>query len=440
MSDSQLAARLVETPHPRSAFKEQVLSAAIESGYLGHGAVLSSFVDVGGVVRTIESLKAAFGENFRHTFAAKANTMSKALDLVRTQGLGCEVASVGELAQARKVGFEPSSIVYDEPAKTEQIINRTLLDGVSLNIDNFEEFARVKSTMQHVLSKSRVGFRINPQVGAGSIGAMSTATKSSKFGVALDDSDNRQRLIEVYRSNPWLTSIHTHIGSQGCTLDLMVAGIRKVVDLVEEINAQTPTQRIQIIDIGGGLPVNFESEEIKPTFEEYADALRMQVPELFSGKYIVKTEFGRSIYAKNGFIAARVEYTKESGGKQIAITHAGAQIAARTAFMPDLWAIRLSVFDSDGHEKVGNEVVQDVAGPCCFAGDMLGRDRLLPLIESGDYVMLHDTGAYYFSNPFYYNSLPASAVYGARVSATGSIEFDVWREQQSIDEMLAVLG
>ena len=85
-------------------------------------------------------------------------------------------------------------------------------------------------------------------------------------------------------------------------------------------------------------------------------------------------------------------------------------------------------------------MIQDVAGPCCFAGDLIGHERKLPLIEPGDYIMLHDTGAYYFSNPFFYNSLPASAVYAATMSEAGSVDFDVWREQQTIDQMLAVLG
>jgi diaminopimelate decarboxylase len=50
---------------------------------------------------------------------------------------------------------------------------------------------------------------------------------------------------------------------------------------------------------------------------------------------LVKTEFRRSIYAKNAYMASRVEYTKESGGRRIAITHAGAQTAARTALSSD---------------------------------------------------------------------------------------------------------
>lgn len=442
MTDHQVAKSIdsLDAGYDSGAFKQQVMRAAIQAGHLGDDRVIASFVDSDGVARTIQSLKQAFPKHFQHTFAAKANTMYKALQLVKSQGLGCEVASRGELEQAMRVGFEPQKIVYDEPAKTEFIIRRTLADGVSLNIDNFDEFERVSSIMCTSGSDSRIGFRINPQVGAGTIGAMSTATKSSKFGVALDDKGNRSKIIDYYRSNRWLTSMHTHIGSQGCTLELMVAGIRKVVDLVAEINTAIGDQQIKIIDIGGGLPVNFDCEAFKPTFVEYAEHLQAQIPELFSGKYIVKTEFGRSIYAKNGFIAARVEYTKNSGGRQIAISHAGAQIAARTAFMPDLWAIRLSVFDASGRAKSGNEVVQDVAGPCCFAGDIIGRERELPLIEPGDYIMLHDTGAYYFSNPFFYNSLPMSAVYGATLSDAGAVDFEVWREQQTYDEMLALLG
>lgn len=161
---------------------------------------------------------------------------------------------------------------------------------------------------------------------------------------------------------------------------------------------------------------------------------------MFTGEYRVKTEFGRSIFAKNGFIISRIEYTKKSGHRHIAISHAGAQVATRTIFMPDHWKIRISALGPEGIEKTGAAVSQDIGGPLCFAGDMVGTDRLLPLIEPGDYVVLHDTGAYYFSNPFYYNALPAPAVYGVELNQDGSVGFDCWRNAQSMDDMLAVIG
>ena len=420
--------------------QEKILQASVSAGHFNDDRTIAAYVDTGGLKATVTSLKEAFPDHFTHTFAAKANTMSSALKQVKELGMGCEVASPGELEQALRAGFDPAEIVYDEPAKTLSVLEKVLGLGIGLNIDNFQEFERVRELQTGIGSRSRVGFRINPQVGPGSISAMSTATRTSKFGVALRDDGNRAALIAAYLDNPWLSSIHTHVGSQGCSLDLMTAGVGKVVELAEEINRAAGRQQVEVVDIGGGLPVNFESDEIKPSFADYATALSESVPELFTGAYRVKTEFGRSIYAKNGFIATRIEYTKSSGGRQIAISHAGAQLATRTVFMPDFWKIRLSVADPTGALKRGHERMQDVAGPLCFAGDMLGTDRLLPKIEQGDFVVLHDTGAYYFSNPFYYNALVAPAVYGARLADDGPVTFDIWRRKQTVDDMLALIG
>ena len=174
-------------------------------------------------------------------------------------------------------------------------------------------------------------------------------------------------------------------------------------------------RQVEVIDIGGGLPVNFDGEEVTPTFSDYAALLRERVPVLFSGDYRVRTEFGRAIFAKNGFIESRIEYTKQSGGRHIATGHAGGQVATRTVFMPEDWKIRISGYDATGRSKAGPAVPQDVAGPLCFAGDLAGRAVEIPLLEPGDHVVLHDTGAYYFSNPFYYNALSAPPIHGVRL-------------------------
>ena len=421
-------------------FHERVLRAAIAEGLLDEEPPLAAFVVTTAVEDTIDGLKKAFPSHFEHMFAAKANTMRRALELVRACGMGCEVASPGELEQALRAGFEPARIVFDEPAKTPAVLRRVLELGVNLNIDNFQEFERVRSLADRISGRPSIGFRLNPQIGAGSIDAMSTATASSKFGVALEDPGNRDTLIDCYRGNPWLNALHVHVGSQGCSLDMMAAGVGKTAALAEEINATIGRRQVDTIDIGGGLPVNFDSEQVTPTFADYAALLRQRVPVLFTGEYRVRTEFGRTVFAKNGFIVSRIEYTKVSGGRHIATGHAGAQVATRTVFMPEHWKIRLSGYDRAGRLKTGPNVLQDIAGPLCFAGDMAGRSLELPLLEPGDHVVLHDTGAYYFSNPFYYNALPAPPVYGARLEGEGLVQFDCWRRMQSLESMLAVIG
>ena len=411
----------------------------LEQGLVDEGTPLVSFVDIEGIYEAIDALQNSFPDNFFHTFAVKANAMRSVLSIIRECGMGAEVASPGEMAQALAAGFKPQDMVFDEPAKTTEVISQALKNNINLNIDNFQEFEEVKLLADSGAVNSRVGFRINPQIGAGSIKAMSTATNTSKFGVPIADEGVREMLIELYCQNPWLTSLHTHVGSQGCPLLLMAKGVKVAADLVEEINARIGKQQITTIDIGGGLSVNFQGEEVTPTFAEYAKVLKAQVPVLFSGKYRVLTEFGRSIMAKNGYIVSRVEYTKVSGGQRIAITHAGAQIAARTVFMPDAWPLRITAHNPDGSLKQTELVKQDIAGPCCFAGDKIADNRELPLLDRNDIVVVHDTGAYYFSNPFYYNSLPAAPVYA--VSTEGDdIKIDIIRRAQTIEEMMDVIG
>ena len=399
-------------PMPVAELKLLVLREAISRGLLDDATPLVGFIDEDGIRKTVAELQQSFGDNFFHSFAVKANSIHNVLSILCKSGMGAEVASFGELAQALKAGFKPADIVLDEPAKTELLIREVLERSVNLNIDNFQEFEAVKRTVKREGARSRIGFRVNPQVGAGHIAAMSTAQATSKFGVPLVDAGLRDQIIDLYCRHSWLTSVHTHVGSQGCPMELMAEGISRVVELAEEVNQKVGTPQITTINIGGGLTVNFDGDEIAPRFSDYADVLRERVPALFSGRYRVVTEFGRSVLAKNGFIASKVEYTKMSGGRRIAITHAGAQVAARTVFMPEAWPIRISAHNSDGSPKSTPVIGQNIAGPCCFDGDMLSVNRELPLLEKDDFVMLHETGAYYLSNPFYYNSLPAPPVYG----------------------------
>lgn len=419
------------------------LRAAVEQGLVSEREPVLGLLDVAGIAASATALRAAFatpGVAVTHTFAVKAASLVPVLALLGECGLGAEVASPGELALARAAGIPADRIVLDSPAKTVAELREALAVGIAVNADNPQELARIDALRAEVPSASPVGLRVNPQIGAGSIGAMSTATATSKFGVALLDPGAQEWVLRAYADRPWLNRLHTHTGSQGVPLELMAAGVRAAYELAERINAAAGRQQVTALDIGGGLPVDFGSDETTPAFADYADLLREQVPGLFDGRYELVTEFGRSLLAKNGTVLARVEYAKSAGGRPIAVTHAGAQVATRTVFVPDAWPLRVLALDAKGREKGGEPVVQDVAGPCCFAGDLVARERALPLLEAGDHVALLDTGAYYFSTHFAYNSLPRPAVHGYSVHADGSVTFAPVRRAQSEVEVVAESG
>ncbi|MGI5338337.1 diaminopimelate decarboxylase [Streptomyces sp. CA-181903] len=427
--------------------RDAAVRAAVARGLVDEGRPVAGLLDVAGIRASAAGLRAAFdevrtggGRGVLHAFAVKAASLVPVLRLLADEGLGCEAASPGELALARAAGVPPGRIVLDSPAKTPAELREALALGVAVNVDSRAELARLDALVAAGGPPAApLGVRVNPQVGGGSIGAMSTATESSKFGVALRDPGARAWLLRAYADRPWLTRLHGHVGSQGCPPELLAEGARIVYELAEEINGLAGRQQVDTLDIGGGLPVNFASDEETPSHRDYARLLAATVPGLLDGRYGLVTEFGRSLTAKHGLVLARVEYAKSAGGRRIAVTHAGAQVATRTVFAPDAWPLRVAAYDAQGLPKTGTPVAQDVAGPCCFAGDLVAVDRALPPLEAGDHVALLDTGAYYFSTPFGYNALPRPGVYGWTGTADG-VRFAPVRAAQTLDELIAESG
>ncbi|MGW1378631.1 diaminopimelate decarboxylase [Streptomyces sp. NPDC002446] len=426
--------------------RDRAVQAAVARGLVGAGEPVAGLLDVAGIRRSARELRAAFtefsapGTPVLHAFAVKAASLVPVLRLLAQEGLGCEVASPGELALARAAGVPVARTVLDSPAKTPAELREALALGIAVNADNPEELSRIDGLMASAPSTAPIGLRVNPQIGGGSIGAMSTATDTSKFGVALRDEGARDWVVSAFLARPWLTRLHAHVGSQGMPLELMAAGVRSLFELAEEINEKAGRRQVGTLDIGGGLPVNFSSDAVTPTYREYVALLRAAVPGLLSGRYGLVTEFGRSLLAKHGTVLARVEYAKSAGGRPIAVTHAGAQVATRTVFVPEAWPLRVAAYDAEGRPKTGEPVAQDIAGPCCFAGDLVAENRPLPLLASGDHAALLDTGAYYFSTHFAYNSLPRPGVYGYAVAADGSVRFANVRSPQSLEDLVAESG
>ncbi|MFJ3232553.1 diaminopimelate decarboxylase [Streptomyces sp. NPDC086787] len=431
----------------RGTRRDDAVRAVVKQGLLGPDAAVVGLLDVTGIRESAAALRAAFeavtapGTPVLHTFAVKAAPLVAVVRLLGEEGVGAEVASPGELALARAAGTPPERIVLDSPAKTVAELREALALGIAVNADNPQELERVDALARSAPDRlPPLGLRVNPQVGGGSIESTSTATPTSKFGVALRDEGAREWVLRAYADRPWLTRLHAHTGSQGIPLPLMAEGVAEAYRLAEEINARVGRRQVDTIDIGGGLPVNFASEETAPTYGEYARLLRETVPGLLDGRYGLVTEFGRSLLAKHGTVVARVEYTKSAGGRRIAVTHAGVQVATRTVYAPEAWPLRIAAYDAKGRPRSGPEVVQDVAGPACFAGDLLARGRALPPLEQGDLAAALDTGAYCFAHHYAYNSLARPGVYGFAPDGSGGVAFATVREPQSLDEIVADSG
>ncbi|MGW1775012.1 diaminopimelate decarboxylase [Streptomyces sp. NPDC002104] len=426
--------------------RDLAVRAAVGQGLIDDSSPLVCLLDTAGIRASAAALTGAFagalapGTPVLHAFAVKAAPLVPVLRLLADAGLGCEVASPGELALARAAGVAPERIVLDSPAKTAAELREALALGVAVNADNRQELERLDALVARTPTASPIGLRINTQTGAGTIDALSTATATSKFGIALRDPGARAWLVRAFLDRPWLTRLHTHSGSQGVPLPLIAEGVRELYALAEEINAAAGRRQVDTLDIGGGLPVNFTSDAATPTHADYVHTLRSAAPGLFSGAYGLVTEFGRSLTAKHGLILTRVEYTKTTGGRPIALTHAGVHLATRTVYAPAAWPLRILPYSAKGSPLTGPPVAQDIAGPACFAGDLLASARELPLLAPGDLVCVPDTGAYAFTAHYGYNSLPRPPVHGFTVTPDGGVRFALARAAQRLSDLAAEAG
>ncbi len=389
-----------------------VLAQALVRSLLTDADTACLVYDLDALDARLDELAALFPASALHAVAVKAAPLPALLARLVRQGAGLEAASLPELHLALASDCPPERIVFDSPCKTLDELRLALELGVTVNIDNFQEMARVDALLAGRPPKGCIGLRVNPQVGIGAIASTSVAGEYSKFGVPLEQ---RREIVKAFAGHPWLTGLHLHVGSQGCPLDMLVRAARVVLDLRREIHTTIGEARIQRLDIGGGMPVNYGPEEASgsvPTMAQYVQALKRDCPELFAPDLALATEFGRWMFANAGFAASRVEYVKEQSGHRTAIIHLGADMFLRPCYLPENWHHELRAAHPDGTLKTGPQAPWHVAGPLCFSGDFLAKARLLPEVAPGDWILILDAGAYTLGMWSRYNSRQMPVVLG----------------------------
>lgn len=299
---------------------------------------------------------------------------------------------------ALKAGFKAENIVFDSPVKTISELAFALQNNIHINADSLMEIDRIAKIKESVKSHSKIGLRINPQVGAGKIKLTSVADEYSKFGVPIKS--YKTEIIESFKKYNWLSGLHLHIGSQGCEMDMLLNGISKVLELIVEINKNIKkhNRQIEFLDIGGGLPVSYYHSVNPPDISLYANNILGLMKENGLRNLTIITEFGRFLHANAGCIVSKVEYVKHYESSNTLMIHSGADIMLRECLNPGSWYHEFTLLDKNGKLKTSDKTLQyTIAGPLCFAGDIVGRNIELPLADEGDYLVIHDTGGYTFS-------------------------------------------
>jgi diaminopimelate decarboxylase len=351
-----------------------------------YGTLVRHFRAVDGAYRDIPHLVA---------FAMKANSNLAILRLMAREGSGADIVSGGELFRALKAGIPPSKIVFAGVGKSRDELRYALESGVLMfNVESSAELRAIDEVGAELGVRARVALRINPDIDPKTHPYISTGLKKSKFGISAD------RVLEEYKLATSLryidvVGVHKHIGSQLTEVTPFVDALKKVLDLVQVLQANGAN--IRYINIGGGLGITY-SDESPPQPHELANAIAPLVRDL---KCVLIMEPGRVIVGNAGILLTRVLYRKDGESKRFVIVDAA---------MNDL--IRPSLYDAYHEIKPVREplhttrITADVVGPVCESGDFLAKDRMMVEPQGGDLLAVMSAGAYGFVMSSNYNSRP----------------------------------
>ncbi len=353
-------------------------------------------------------------------YAVKANSNLAILNLFARLGGGFDIVSGGELHRVLKAGGNPRKIVFSGVGKRPDEMRAALTSGIlCFNVESAAELKVLNQVARDMNKVAPVSLRVNPDVDAKTHPYISTGLKENKFGIPFEEAET------VYISAQGLANINVtgldcHIGSQLTELDPFVAACRKMLGLLDRLEARG--LQIDHLDLGGGLGISY-SRETPPLAGEYVAALRDCVGRR---KQRILIEPGRALVGNAGLLLTQVEYLKHTPHRDFAIVDAAMNDLLRPALYDAYHEILpVTVTNTD------NTAVYQVVGPVCETGDFLGHDRNLALLE-GDLLAIMSAGAYGMSMSSNYNTRPRAA----EVMVDGD-QCHLIRERESLEQLTA---
>jgi diaminopimelate decarboxylase len=327
----------------------------------------------------------ARAERFEVIYASKAFPCTAAYRLLAAEGLGCDVATGGELFLALRGGFSAERIYLHGNNKSDAEIEYAAEAGVGHVVaDSFEDLER----LERLAPESKLLLRVTPGLEPETHASIQTGQLDSKFGFAVAD---LPRAVERCTAGPLeLRGLHAHIGSQ--IFDLTV--YERLTEVMAGLGDYP------LLNLGGGLAIAYTDEERPPSIDDYVEALLRHAPD----DVTVLCEPGRSLVGNAGVTIYRVGTIKEIPGVR---TYVAVDGGMSDNLRPMLYGAR---YEAQVADRLGGEMLCTIAGKHCESGDIIVRDVLLDDPRAGDVIVVPATGAYGHAMANNYNALPRPPV------------------------------
>lgn len=359
--------------------------------------------DEKGIRETARKVNKAFSWNkgFKEYFAVKATPTPGILKILHEEGCGADCSSYTELLMADAVGFKGDEIMFssnDTPAEDFQLarkLNATInLDDIT-HIDFLERVADIPDT---------VCCRYNPGGHFAIANNIMDNPGDAKYGMT------REQLTEAYKrlmaKGVKHFGLHAFLASNTVTNDYYPELARILFKVAVELKEETGAS-IEFINLSGGVGIAYRPGQPQNDIMEIGEGVRRAYEEVLvpagMGNVRLYTEMGRYMLAPYGALVSRVIHQKHIYKEYI-----GLDACAANLMRPAIYGAyhHITVM---GKENAPCDHKYDVTGGLCENNDKFAIDRMLPEINIGDLVFIHDAGAHGFAMGYNYNGKLRSA-------------------------------
>ncbi len=358
--------------------------------------------DEKGILAYVRKFNEAFSwnEGFKEYYAIKAAPNPFLMKLLRKEGLGIDCSSMAELVLAERVGMRGEEIMFTSNDTPAEEYEKAAGLGAIINLDDISHIPYLE---KHAGLPALLCLRYNP--GALKEGNLIIGNpQESKYGFT------REQLFEGYRmlkeKGVRRFGIHTMVASNELDVDYFIETAGIIFELIVDLARETGI-RFEFANLGGGIGIPYKNEHKPVDLNRVSNGIR----ELYDQHIVANGlaplkiffESGRAVTGPYGFLVTKVRHIKETYKR-----YAGLDACMANLMRPALYGAyhHISVL---GKEDRPHTFLYDVTGSLCENNDKFAINRLLPELEPGDTVVIHDTGAHGHSMGFNYNGKLRSA-------------------------------
>ena len=361
--------------------------------------------DEKGIRETARALNKAFSWNkgFREYFAVKATPNPFILKILQSEGCGFDCSSYTELMLSDQVGGKGHDIMFSSNATPDPDFQLAYKLGAIINLDDFthiEVLEKLTGIPETICCRYNPGGEFKTD---GSPNVMDTP-RDAKYGFTHDQIIEGYKVLKEKGAKNF--GMHAFLASNTLTNDYYPTLARIMFQTAVEIKEKTGV-KLSFINLSGGVGIPYKPDQPANDIAVIGERVRQAYEEILvpagMGDVALFTELGRFMLAPNGMLVA-----KAIREKHIHKEYIGLDACAANLMRPAIYGAyhHITVL---GKENAPCDHKYDVTGGLCENCDKFAVDRMLPKIDIGDYIAIHDTGAHGFSMGYNYNGKLRSA-------------------------------